>query len=36
MTTGAFLFLAGSWTFVLGLMGWSFWRILGPKTTPKE
>ena len=28
MTTGAFLFLAGSWAFVLGLMGWSFRRIL--------
>ena len=31
MTTGALLFLIGSWSFVLGLMGWSFWRILRPK-----
>lgn len=28
MTTGAFLFMAGSWAFVLGLTAWSFWRIL--------
>lgn len=28
MTTGAFLFLVGSWAFVLGLMIWSFWRIM--------
>lgn len=28
MTTGAFLFMAASWTVVLGLMSWSFWRIL--------
>lgn len=31
MTTGAFLFLLGSWTAVLGLMGWSFWRVLRAK-----
>ena len=28
MTTSAMLFMAGSWTFVLGLMVWSFWKIL--------
>ena len=28
MTTGALLFMLGSWTFVLGLAGWSYWRIL--------
>lgn len=31
MTTGAFLFMAVSWAFVLGLMAWSFWRVLRPK-----
>ena len=28
MTTGAFLFMAASWAFALGLMGWSFRRVL--------
>ena len=28
MTTRAMLFMAGSWTFVLGLMLWSFSKIL--------
>ena len=28
MTTAAMIFMALSWTFVLGLMGWSFKRIL--------
>lgn len=28
MTTGAMLFMAGSWGFVLGLMFWSFAKIL--------
>ena len=29
MTTAAVFFLVLSWIFVLGLMGWSFKRILG-------
>jgi hypothetical protein len=28
MSTGAFLFMLASWTFVLGLMVWSFSKIL--------
>lgn len=28
MTTGALIFWLLSWTFVLGLMGWSFGKIL--------
>ena len=28
MTTGALLFMLGAWAFVLGLMIWSFARIL--------
>ena len=28
MTTAAVIFMAGSWTFVLGLTLWSFARIL--------
>lgn len=28
MSTGAIIFMAISWTFVLGLMGWSYYRIL--------
>ena len=28
MTPGAILFMAGSWTFVLGLTFWAFTRIL--------
>jgi hypothetical protein len=28
MSAGAMAFMAFSWTFVLGLTGWSFWRIL--------
>jgi hypothetical protein len=31
MTTGAILFMAGSWTFVLGLTFWCFSRILRKK-----
>lgn len=31
MSTGALIMLILSWTFVLGLMAWSFWRILGAK-----
>ena len=28
MTTAAMLFMAASWTFVLGLTGWAFSRIM--------
>jgi hypothetical protein len=28
MSTGALIFMALSWAFVLGLMGWSFGKIL--------
>lgn len=28
MTTSAVIFMAASWTFVLGLAGWAFSRIL--------
>ena len=28
MSTGAIIFMLGSWTFVLGLMFWSFSRVL--------
>ena len=28
MTTSAVIFMAASWTFVLGLTGWAFARIL--------
>lgn len=31
MTTGALAFLAVSWAAVLGLLGWSYWRMLGPR-----
>ena len=31
MTTGSLLFLMGSWTFVIGLAAWSFWKILRVK-----
>lgn len=31
MTTGAFLFLLASWTAVLGLVGWSYWRVFRVK-----
>ena len=31
MSTGALLFMLGSWAFVLSLTGWSFWKILRPK-----
>ena len=33
MTTGALLFMLGSWSCALGLTAWSFWRIL--KTPPR-
>lgn len=36
MTTGAFLFMAVSWAFVLGLMAWSFWRVLRPQPKPPD
>lgn len=36
MTTGALLFMAGSWVFVLGLMGWSFRRILRQQPKPPD
>ena len=29
MTTGALIFWLGSWTFVLGLTGWAFAKVLG-------
>jgi len=28
MTTGAVVFMALSWGFVLGLVTWSFWKLL--------
>lgn len=28
MSTGALIFMLGSWAFVLGLMSWSFYRLL--------
>ena len=28
MSTGAMLFMIGSWTFVIGLMSWSFYKLL--------
>ncbi len=28
MTTGAIIFMALSWTFVLGLTSWSFYKLL--------
>lgn len=28
MSTGAWIFMLASWTFVLGLMAWSFYRIM--------
>lgn len=31
MSTGALISMIISWTFVLGLMTWSFWRILRAK-----
>jgi hypothetical protein len=31
MTTGAMIFMGVSWTFVLGLAGWAFWRLLSKK-----
>ena len=31
MSTGALIFMLAAWTFVLGLMGWSFARILSGK-----
>lgn len=31
MTTGAMIFMAGSWAFVLGLTFWSFYRLLTHK-----
>jgi hypothetical protein len=47
MTTGALLFMVCSWAFVLGLTGWSFYRVLnaqahfdpdgiGPESPPVE
>lgn len=34
MSTGALLFMAGSWTFVLSLMLWAFGRILRKQRGP--
>ena len=31
MSTGAVVMMIISWSFVLGLMSWSFWRILHAK-----
>ncbi len=31
MSTSAILFMAGSWTFVLGLTFWSFYKLLKDK-----
>lgn len=28
MRTSALLFMLGAWTFVLGLVGWAYWRLL--------
>lgn len=28
MSTGAIIFMAASWTFVIGLMSWAFWKLL--------
>lgn len=28
MTIGAMIFMALSWTMVLGLVSWAFWRLL--------
>jgi len=33
MTPGAIVFMALSWTFVLGLTIWSFWRVLRKQST---
>lgn len=33
MSTGALIFMLLSWTLVLGLMGWSFHRLLNGKPT---
>ncbi len=33
MTTGALVFMALSWTLVLGLTIWSFWRVLQKQRT---
>jgi hypothetical protein len=33
MRTSALLFMAGAWIFVLGLTGWSFWKLM---STPQE
>lgn len=33
MTTGAVIFMILSWTFVLGLMSWSFSKLLAGKRT---
>jgi len=34
MSTGAIIFMAVSWTFVLGLTTWSFTRILSIQKRP--
>ena len=34
MSAGALAFMLGSWSCVLGLMGWAFWRILKPRPVP--
>lgn len=34
MTAGALIFMLIAWTFVLGLAGWSYWRLL--RTDPNR
>jgi hypothetical protein len=36
MSTGAILFMAGSWTFVLGLTAWSFYKLLTDEKNKKK
>lgn len=33
MNTTALIFMAGAWTFVLALVGWSYWKLL---STPQD
>lgn len=33
MKTNALIFMLAAWAFVLGLAGWSFWKLL---STPQE
>lgn len=36
MTTSAVVFMAASWTFVLGLTVWAFARVLKAQSSKKE